>query len=75
MKSDRPIVAWVFELARAKNLETGEYTDWGKPQLSFSEPCVPDGSIRNLRALTYSDLPAATAEIVQGANLVGPDEC
>lgn len=46
-------VAWVFELARARNRETGEYSNWGAPQISFSMPCVPECSVRNLRPLQY----------------------
>jgi hypothetical protein len=44
-------VAWVYELARARHPETGEYTNWGPPQVTLYEPCVPEGSIRNLRPL------------------------
>jgi hypothetical protein len=44
-------VAWVFELGRARYTDTGEYANWGDPQLSFTKPRVPDESIRNLRPL------------------------
>ena len=47
---------YIFELATAvltdKSVDDPErYTNWGKPQFSFTEPCVPEGSIRNLRAV------------------------
>jgi hypothetical protein len=52
LKSERgEPVAWVFELAKYYNKDTREYSVWGEPQLSFTKPCVPEGSIRNLRAL------------------------
>ena len=66
-------VAYVFELARAINTTTREYCDWGKPQLSFSKPCVPPGSIRNLTAL-YATPPAPqpepAADLVERAKAV-----
>lgn len=40
---------YLFELAKAKRVDTGEYCNWGKPQFSFEEPHVPEGSIRNFR--------------------------
>lgn len=47
---------YIFELSTAvltdKALDDPErYTNWGKPQFSFTQPCVPEGSIRNLRAV------------------------
>lgn len=48
-------VAWVFELAKSIDPETGEYCNFGKPQLSFTEPYVPEGSIRNKRPLFAAD--------------------
>lgn len=44
--------AWIFELANYRHQETGVYSYKGtKPQLSFTEPHVPEGSIRGLQAL------------------------
>jgi hypothetical protein len=53
-------VAWVFELAGW--IVDGKYARWGKPQLSFDEPCVPEGSVRNLRPL-YASLPRTTSKL------------
>jgi hypothetical protein len=55
-------VAWQFELARCIDHSTvpPTYCDWGPPQLSFSEPHVPEGSVRNLTSL-YT-LPKSTGE-------------
>jgi hypothetical protein len=47
-------VGYVFELAGAKFLDTGGWTNWGPPQFSFTKPSVPEGSIRNLRPLYAS---------------------
>jgi hypothetical protein len=44
-------VAWSFELAQARNQQTGEWVHFGPPQLSFTKPNVPDDSIRNLTPL------------------------
>lgn len=41
--------AWMFELARYYGPRG--YTGWGRPQLSFNKPSVPEGSIRNLQPL------------------------
>ena len=46
-------VAWSYELANARRWEGGkpaEYCDW-RPRVSVDKPCVPSGSIRNLRPL------------------------
>lgn len=59
MNNKQP-TAWVFELAQAFNSETGKYSDWGEPRLSFVKPCVPEGSIRNLRPLAYGVVKADT---------------
>lgn len=50
-KSQAKPVAWVFELARARNSKTGEYLDFGPPQLSFKPPIVPAGAARNVKPL------------------------
>ncbi|QWY83684.1 hypothetical protein [Rhizobium phage RHph_X2_26] len=42
--------AWTFELAGARNRETGEYCNWAAPQLSFTPPCAGKGQ-RNVRRL------------------------
>lgn len=52
-------VAWVFELATHRDPETGAYSFWNPPQLSFTKPCVPEGSIRNLTPLGPIAHPAA----------------
>jgi hypothetical protein len=52
-------VGYIFELAKAKRTDNGEYCDWGEPRFSFTAPCVPEGSIRNLRPVF--DRPASTA--------------
>ena len=39
---------WLFQLARA-GWSKDTYTNWGFDQFSFSEPRVPEGSIRYLR--------------------------
>lgn len=44
-------VAYMFELAGSYNNDTGEYSNWSEPKLSFKKPSVPDASIRNLHAL------------------------
>lgn len=46
-------VAWVFELAN--RWQGGVYSEWSQPQLSFNKPNVPEGSIRNLKALVPRD--------------------
>lgn len=48
---ERETVAWVYEAAAS--MANGQYTNWKPAQLSFSCPCVPEGSIRNLRRLVY----------------------
>lgn len=53
--------AYSFELARSKWRDDdpehkGAWDNWGPPQLSFTEPHVPDGSVRNLKPLY--ELPA-----------------
>lgn len=46
-RDDPTIVAWTYELAHARDPETGEYSDW-RPYLTFNKPTVPPGSIRRL---------------------------
>jgi hypothetical protein len=42
-------MAWSYKLARRKNLETEEYSDWDvEPVISFTKPNVPAASIRDL---------------------------
>lgn len=46
-------VAWSYELANARRWVDGkpaEYCDW-QPYVTVRKPCVPSGSIRNLRPL------------------------
>ncbi len=52
------VVAWYYELADSVIHHIGgskEYVNWN-PHISFIEPCVPEGSIRNLKALTWLDI-------------------
>jgi hypothetical protein len=62
-------VAWTFELARSIIPATKEYTNWGSAQLSFTEPNVPEGSVRNLRPLYAAPhpSPAISDEAVERA--------
>lgn len=60
-REDAQPVAWSFELATVRDRETGEYSSWGEPRLSFTKPCVPEGSIRNLTALGPITHPAPDA--------------
>lgn len=62
--TNKPI-AWVFELAHFYDRKTGEYSGWSKPQVSLTEPSVPEGSIRNLRPLFAALAPAAVPESVR----------
>lgn len=56
-------VAWVFELATCIR-EDGTYSGWDEsPRLSMTKPCVPEGSIRNLRPL-YVATPAPAVDAV-----------
>lgn len=52
--------AWVYELAICKT-DDGEYVGW-HTCLSLTKPCVPDGSIRNIRPL-YTSPPATAAGV------------
>lgn len=54
-------VAFSYELATTRSGD-GEYTHWS-PRLSYSMPNVPDGSIRNLKRLYASPLPAEPAKV------------
>lgn len=54
-------VAFSYELATTRSGD-GEYTHWS-PRLSYSMPNVPEGSIRNLKRLYASPLPAEPAKL------------
>lgn len=56
--SEEPL-AWAFELATWYDAEAKTYSLWDKPQLSFTRPSVPAGSIRNLTPLFTSPAPTA----------------
>ena len=49
-------VGYTYELAGAINTETREYCDW-RAKLTYDAPNVPEGGVRNLRAL-YAHPPA-----------------
>lgn len=51
--TDEP-VAWSYELALT--ISAHAHDVWGKPQLSFTKPRVPEGAIRNLVPL-YAPAP------------------
>jgi hypothetical protein len=60
-------VAWRFELARSRVWVDGrpaEWTDWSRPKVSLVEPCVPEGSIRNLTPL-YEQPNTPTEDVVE----------
>jgi hypothetical protein len=57
-------MAWVFELANARNTETDEPCNWGKPQLSFTPPSAGKYQ-RNVRAL-YECACGATCQDIGG---------
>lgn len=66
------VIAWSYELARVRYWEGGKPTgwgDWGPPQLSFTKPSVPEGSIRNLTALSIgARQPLAVDQVVEWIN-------
>lgn len=62
-KGEAEPVGLVFELAKARNRETGEYCDWGRLQFSFVAPSVPEGAIRNFEAV-YAHPPAPRDDLV-----------
>jgi hypothetical protein len=58
-------IAWMFELARGYDRQTGEYCNWGGAQVSFTKPNVPPGSIRSLTPLySLAAIEAAGAKAV-----------
>lgn len=61
-------VGWLFELATSISPKFG-YDDFAPEQFSFDKPDVPDGSIRNLRAVYAST--TSTREI---RAMVDPEE-
>lgn len=56
-------VAYMFELANARNTETNEPCNWGRPQLSFTPPCAGKYQ-RNVTPLYAAPLPAAGVDMV-----------
>jgi hypothetical protein len=65
-------VAWRFELARSRVWVDGrpaEWTDWSRPKVSLVEPCVPEGSIRNLTPL-YEQPNTPTEDVERVASQV-----
>lgn len=62
-------IAWMFELAAAIKCDgySHSYCDWGPPQLSFTKPCVPEESIRNLVPLFAPACSSPAAEIREAA--------
>ncbi len=47
--------AYSYSLARARFLDGSGYCEWGPPQIGFTEPCVPEGSMRGLTRLWALD--------------------
>lgn len=51
-------IAWVYEIARAINAKTGEYTDWER-RVSFTKPNCP--GLRNVEPL-FKKVPDAEVQ-------------
>lgn len=77
MKKFHHVAAYSFELAKAKMFD-GTYYNWGPPQLSYTAPHVPEGSMRNLIPLydtQFGDLEAyARRQWDWSAQTFGPGE-
>lgn len=63
-KMDAPI-AWSFELAEGIEHVDGakKFVDFGPPQLSYTEPHVPEGAVRNLTPLYAAPSPQPPDDI------------
>lgn len=72
-------IAYMYELAKAKDKDTGEYVNWGMPQITPYAPNVPDGAVRNLVELVPVDWyegkssRPANGQVVQAMWRVGLD--
>ena len=72
------IEGYLYEAARAYDRTTGEYSSWSETTFSPQRPNMPEGSVRNLRAVYSCEeptepmvtLPAAAArELVRQIEL------